>query len=117
MSYRWWFCTIFERVEPCEAGFAQLAQKLEADYMYGQFETCPSTGRIHCQAVVWYPSNVRITHLSKRIRAGHYEKCGSEQALAYCGKEETRLAGPFTIGDKPLQRNKKEDWEEIKKNA
>ena len=60
---------------------------------------------------------MRITHLSKRIKAGHYEKCGSEAALTYCGKEESRLDGPYTIGEKPLQRNNKNDWDEIKKNA
>jgi hypothetical protein len=68
MSYRWWFCTIFARVEASEQGFYELSQALEADYMHGQFELCPSTNRIHCQAVVWYRKNVRITHLTKRVK-------------------------------------------------
>jgi len=32
-------------------------------------------------------------------------------------KEATRLEGPFEFGTKPLQRNCKTDWAEVRKNA
>lgn len=32
-------------------------------------------------------------------------------------KEETRLEGPFEFGEKPVRRNNKQDWEEVKQNA
>ena len=32
-------------------------------------------------------------------------------------KEETRVAGPWEFGVKPVQRNSKTDWEEVKENA
>lgn len=32
-------------------------------------------------------------------------------------KTETRLEGPWEFGEKPVQRNSKTDWEEVKKNA
>lgn len=32
-------------------------------------------------------------------------------------KEETRLEGPYEFGVKPVQRNNKTDWEEVKTNA
>lgn len=32
-------------------------------------------------------------------------------------KEETRLEGPFEFGTKPVQRNSKTDWEEVKQKA
>lgn len=38
-------------------------------------------------------------------------------AHTYCMKEETRLDGPWEYGEKPVQRNNKTDWEEVKKNA
>lgn len=35
----------------------------------------------------------------------------------YCNKEETRLDGPWTFGEKPVKRNSKEDWEQVWANA
>ena len=32
-------------------------------------------------------------------------------------KDDTRLEGPFEFGIKPVQRNNKTDWEEVKQNA
>ena len=36
---------------------------------------------------------------------------------AYTMKEETRLEGPWEFGVKPVKRNNKDDWEEVKANA
>jgi len=48
----------------------------------------------------------------------HYEKVSKDNgASAYCLKEETRVAGPWEFGEKPLKRNDTKDWEEIKQNA
>ena len=38
-------------------------------------------------------------------------------AHTYCMKEETRLEGPWEFGTKPVQRNNKTDWAEVKKAA
>lgn len=32
-------------------------------------------------------------------------------------KQETRVDGPWEFGVRPVQRNNKDDWEEVKKNA
>lgn len=32
-------------------------------------------------------------------------------------KEDTRVEGPFEFGQKPIQRNSKHDWEEVKQHA
>ncbi|AXH73225.1 MAG: Rep [Cressdnaviricota sp.] len=32
-------------------------------------------------------------------------------------KEDTRVEGPWEFGEKPVQRNNKEDWEEVKRAA
>ena len=32
-------------------------------------------------------------------------------------KEETRLEGPWEFGVKPVERNSKADWEEVKQHA
>lgn len=38
-------------------------------------------------------------------------------ASDYCLKEETRVAGPWEFGVKPVRRNNKTDWEEVKQLA
>lgn len=38
-------------------------------------------------------------------------------AHSYCLKEDTRIDGPWEYGKKPVQRNNKTDWEEVKLNA
>lgn len=32
-------------------------------------------------------------------------------------KSETRVDGPWEFGEKPVRRNNKTDWEEVKQNA
>lgn len=32
-------------------------------------------------------------------------------------KEETRVDGPWEFGEKPVRRNNKMDWEEVRTNA
>jgi hypothetical protein len=34
-------------------------------------------------------------------------------AHTYCMKEDTRVAGPWEFGIKPVQRNNKTDWEAV----
>ncbi len=49
----------------------------------------------------------------------HYEKVQRtpNTAADYCMKEETRLEGPFEIGQRPVQRNSKTDWKDVLHNA
>lgn len=48
----------------------------------------------------------------------HYKPVVNDNgASKYCLKVETRIHGPYELGVKPMQRNSKEDWEEVKSNA
>lgn len=48
----------------------------------------------------------KITHFSPvKVDNGAHD---------YVHKEETRIDGPWTFGERPVQRNNKTDWEEVK---
>lgn len=69
-----------------------------------QFERCPKTARIHMQAFVQFTSNRGMPFVKKTI--GNEPHCeimrGSvADASAYCRKPETRLFGPYLIGQEP----------------
>lgn len=56
--------------------------------------------------------------LKKITSRCHWEIIRNDKAShAYVMKEETRVAGPWEFGVKPLRRNNKTDWEEVKANA
>lgn len=64
------------------------------------------------------PNAVRITALQKVDRQAHYEKVKMDTAAQrYVMKEDTRIDGPYEYGEKPIQRNNKHDWEEVKQHA
>lgn len=76
----------------------------EHEFVVGQLERCPSTGKLHIQAYVecksardlkWYGS-----------RGYHVEPCKGTQAqcIAYCTKEETRVLDPLTYGTKKMSQ-------------
>jgi len=46
-----------------------------------------------------------------------FRKVGIDNRPDYAIKEESRVVGPWEAGEKPLKRNDKDDWEEIKSNA
>jgi Putative viral replication protein len=69
-----------------------------------QYELCPRTGRVHIQGYAKFKSrNTTVKKVQEACCAGrkaHVEKARGtdEEAVAYCSKEDTRVAGPFTYG-------------------
>lgn len=55
--------------------------------------------------------------MKKACREAHWEPTRSDAAEAYCQKEDSRLDGPWHFGEKPVQRNSKASWEEIRDKA
>lgn len=80
-----------------------------------QIETAPTTGNTHVQMYIEFNTVVRNTYVQQLFaiprsvyaapRAGTRDGC-----IQYCHKEDTRQAGPFTIGDQeqtaPQQGNR-----------
>lgn len=72
----------------------------EIKYCLWQLEEAPTTGTAHYQGYIEFKANQRRNKVASILPGAHLEKrCGNaDQARAYCGKEETRLAGPWEYG-------------------
>jgi hypothetical protein len=54
---------------------------------------------LHIQGCVVFEEPTRFRTLKAKLPAFHLEKCrNSKEALAYCGKEDTRVEGPWSMG-------------------
>lgn len=87
-------------------------------YLIFQHERGGTTGRDHLQGYVEFRNTVRIAQAQRilGIEGGHLEpRRGTRaQAIDYCRKEETRVAGPWEVGQADLQPGKRNDLLEIK---
>jgi len=93
-----------------------------------QFELCPTTAKVHMHMVFKLTAPRKYTYLRTMINGIYpeltrmnfkipYQKMGSpnkpyEDAAAYCTKEDTRLAGPFSFG-KPVKQGKRTDLDDV----
>ena len=60
----------------------------------------------------------RLAALKAYDDKAHWEAAkNADRTMLYCMKEETRIEGPYEFGIKPVKRDSKVDWEEVKKNA
>lgn len=61
---------------------------------------------------------VRCAKIKKHDNRLHIEVVKvNNGAHDYCMKEDTRLEGPWEWGKKPVSRNNKTDWEDVRKKA
>lgn len=59
-----------------------------------------------------------MTSLKRYDANCHYERVNYDNgADRYCMKEETRVEGPWEFGIKPVKRDSKHDWEEVRTKA
>lgn len=75
----------------------------------------------HYQGYVKFKAKKVLRWITAHIWTGsrtHWEvKRGTvEQAIDYCSKEETRLAGPFEFGEKPFEKGARTDLAELEKD-
>lgn len=91
--------------------------KLKAVYTCGQLEK-GEQGTPHIQFFMNFKEPIRCAAIKKVDSKLHIEVVKvNNGAHTYCMKEETRLEGPYEFGTKPVQRNSKTDWEEVKTKA
>lgn len=90
----------------------------EIEYAVWQKERCPTTGRIHNQGFVRFHTRKRFSSVKKLFGDSvhiEYARC-VEKAIAYCMKEDSRVACPIEIGVRPEPRKRKINViEELKK--
>lgn len=71
-------------------------------YVVYQQEECPTTRALHLQGYIEFPTRKRITAVKEALGdpTAHVEprRGTQEEAIKYCTKEDTRVAGPWTDG-------------------
>lgn len=86
-------------------------------YACGQIEK-GEQGTIHLQAFANFKQQIRFAALKRAYPTAHLDEVKvNNGAHNYCMKEETRLHGPWEFGERPVQRNNKVDWDNVKKLA
>lgn len=81
-------------------------------YAKWQLEKGETDGRLHLQGVIRFRSQVRMLWVKSVLGAhhAHVETVRSwEHAKAYCGKAETRVAGPWEVGEDGPGRGTRSD--------
>jgi hypothetical protein len=91
----------------------------DVDFLIGQFELCPTTGRRHLQFYVELNKGCILSYVKSQLgwSSAHLEKCKGSQAqnIAYCTKQDTREpnSAPIQFGEKHHQ-GKRSDLDDIK---
>lgn len=96
----------------------QLPQRVV--YMIGQLEQGSTTGYLHYQILVHFNRAVRGAFIKKTFtRSTNHELCNGslEQCETYVTKDDTRVDGPWALGEPLKQRNNPNDWKEIYESA
>lgn len=84
-------------------------------YLKGQKELGSNTGLLHWQLLAQTSKKVTLAQLKRCfVPQAHVELSRSSAAEAYVWKEDTRVEGSqFELGEKPINRAKKEDWDRV----
>lgn len=86
---------------------------MKAKYTCGQLEQ-GENGTIHIQFFANFGKSVRMAAIKKFWNKLHCEPVViNNGADDYCMKDDTRIDGPWTFGERPVKRNSKHDWEKI----
>lgn len=114
---KYWLLTFWsqETVENHQSYFKKIFEENgeRIQYLIYQIEKSPDTGRNHIQAYICLRDRVRISGIKKLVQdeTVHCEtRRGShEEARDYCSKEDTRVDGPYVLGEDPGSRKRKLD--------
>ena len=121
MSSRNWLCTFFvkgDEVDHWKEILEGFYKGAKATYCVGQLEKGKETENPHIQFFLNFKNKARISAITKVDKRVHCEKViVNNGADKYCMKEETRVDGPIEFGIKPVEVNKKTDWEDVWKKA
>lgn len=113
-QYRYWLLTI------PETDWSPSDVLCEAiGYCKGQLESGNQSSYRHWQIIVYTKKKMTLSALKKNFPdSAHLEPSRSVAVEDYVEKEDTYVEGTrFEKGERPMQRNKKTDWEEVRSRA
>lgn len=81
-----------------------------------QLERCPETQRLHYQGFFVYKNPRNFNAVKDKWSPHHVEKMKGRvsQNILYCGKEDSRVDGPWRYGTLPEKQGKRNDLEAFK---
>lgn len=89
----------------------------QCSWIRGQLE-CGEGGFVHWQICLSLKTKGGIKQVRDIFGPFHAELSRSNASSEYVWKEDTRITGTqFELGEKPIQRNSKQDWDSIWKHA
>lgn len=95
--------TALEMIKNCDNDHPPFSWAHHKDfrYMIYQLERAPTTGQLHYQGYIQFKQQISLTGCNKLDGHTHFEVCkGSPSANKdYCTKKETRVYGPWEIGN------------------
>lgn len=78
-----------------------------SSYVVGQLEKGKDTEHLHIQIYCHFKNPTAFSTINKIIPC-HIENCvDPEAAMRYCQKDDTRVEGPYEIGEAPVFHRKK----------
>lgn len=108
---RYWLGTCFCEERPTEL-------PVDAAWIKGQRERCPTTERLHWQMFAAFRKPQRLSAIRSKFCNCHWEPSKSEAAERYVWKEDTRVEeSQFEVGSKPFKRNSETDWGQVLQSA
>lgn len=91
----------------------QIHELTGAQYTTGQLEQ-GEQGTVHLQFMQHFNEQKTLTFYKKYLKEAHAQPIKKDNGVQdYVNKEETRIEGPWTYGEPLLNRNSKQDWEEV----
>ena len=110
MTARNWLCTLNNPVASDMGLYLKELHELTgAVYTAGQLEKGLKEGTPHLQFTMNFPRQVRMAHITKVVQCHCVAIKVDNGVDTYCMKEETRVDGPWTFGQRPI-KNTKTDW-------
>ena len=110
MTARNWLCTLNNPVASDMGLYLKELHELTgAVYTVGQLEKGLKEGTPHLQFTMNFPRQVRMAHITKVVQCHCVAIKVDNGVDTYCMKEETRVDGPWTFGQRPI-KNTKTDW-------
>lgn len=117
MRSSYFFLTIFPQDELTfdrwETKFTQFCNRMNIQWMTGQWENCPTTGRLHAHVYMYVKRRLRYNQILNAFKRFFGYDLGylaardktHQDAKKYVNKEETRVPGttPFSWGTEPEQ--------------
>lgn len=103
-KFQWWFFTWNNPEHPINKELLlELGKKV--GYIKFQYERGKNDGTLHYQGVCWFKQNIsHTTFKSKTCNSIHATPVKFiDKACDYCGKDDTRVEGPWEAGTKPRQ--------------